>query len=372
VTEALRLETISSEAGLQRLSSEWDELVRAMSRPSPFLLHGWISELWRHYGDDATLTVHVARRNGRLVGALPLCRRRRLGLEVTEFVGTRAPLSDLLLAPGEDGGTAVALARRAGEAGADFADLFGLPASSRLAAALPSGSLSLIERLEAPVLELDAGWDAVYESRLSKKARSERRRHRRGLERQGTVEISVARTPEELAPALEDAFRLHDLRWAGRRDSSAFATPLGRRFHQAAVLRVAKQDVARLVTLRLNGRAISYALYLQFERTLYGVGMAFDPAFARFSPGIETLYCALERGAAEGVRRVEFLGAAGPHKQQLTDRFEPIYEGIGMASTLRGWAAVEALTGGIRLRRQVKRSETAKKLYYRLPRLSRT
>lgn len=373
LTQGLRLETISSEAGLESLSSEWDELVRAMRRPSPFLLHGWLSELWRHYGDGAGLEVHVARRDGRLVGAVPLCRRHRFGLEVTEFVGgTRAPLSDLLLAPGETDATAARLAGCAREAGADFADLFGLPGSSRLAAELPAGSLSLVERLEAPVLDLGAGWDAVYRSRLSKKARSERRRHRRRLEGEGTVEVSVAKTPEDLGPALDDAFRLHALRWAGRRDSSGFGTPVGQQFHRAAVLRVAEHDVARLVTLTVDGQAISFALYLQLERRLYGVGMAFDPAFARFSPGIETLYCALEAAAREGVRRVEFLGAAGPHKERLTDRFEPIYEGIGLATTLRGRAAVEALTGGIRVRRTLKRSERAKKLYYRLARVSRT
>jgi CelD/BcsL family acetyltransferase involved in cellulose biosynthesis len=50
---------------------------------------------------------------------------------------------------------------------------------------------------------------------------------------------------------------------------------------------------------------------------------------------------------------------------------EPIYEGLGLASTLRGRAAVEALAGGIRVRRRIKRSSTAKKLYYRIPRLGR-
>ena len=76
----LRLETISSEAGLERLAGSWDELVRAMPRPSPFLLHSWLMEWWRHYGQDAELAVHVAYRGDRLVGALPLCTQRRLGL----------------------------------------------------------------------------------------------------------------------------------------------------------------------------------------------------------------------------------------------------------------------------------------------------
>ena len=344
-----------------------------MPRPSPFLLHGWISEWWRHYGEGATLAVHVARRDGRLVGALPFCRRRRLGLTVTEFIGgTKAPLADVMIAADENGETADLLAARAGESIGDFADLFGMPDNSRLAAALEPGMLSLIERIEAPVLDLSGGWESVYEKRLSPKARSDRRRHRRRLEAAGAVEVTVARTREELAPALEDAFRVHAQRWKGRRDSSGFATPVGKSFHRAAVLRLADKDVPRLVTLKLDGRAIAFSLYLQLDRTIYGLAMAFDPAFARLGPGIEALFSALETAAAEGVERVEFLGAAAEHKLRFTDRLEPIYEGIGLASTLRGRAAVEALTGGIRVRRRIKRSKTARRLYYRVPRMGRT
>jgi CelD/BcsL family acetyltransferase involved in cellulose biosynthesis len=338
-----------------------------MPRPSPFLLHGWISEWWRHYGEGATLTVHVARRGDRLVGALPLCRRRRLGLNVTEFIGGKtAALADLMISDEEGEDTTALLTAQARESSGDFADLFGMPAHSRLIAALPLGSVSLIERLEAPVLDLGADWNAVYE-RLSSRARADRRRRRRQLERAGAVELSVARTVEELGPAITEALRIHALRWQGRRDPSGLGTPVGRRFHRSALLRLAEQRIPRLVTLSLDGRPIAFALYLQLERTIYGLVMAFDPAFARFGPGTETLFCALETAAAEGVERVEFLGAATENKLRFTDRLEPIYEGIGLASTVRGRAAVEILAGGIEVRRVLKRSAAARKLYSLAP-----
>ena len=71
----------------EALAPEWDDLVRAMPRPSPFLLHGWLTEWWRCYGDGAELAVHIARRGGRLGAALPLLVRRRGGLRVACFVG---------------------------------------------------------------------------------------------------------------------------------------------------------------------------------------------------------------------------------------------------------------------------------------------
>jgi CelD/BcsL family acetyltransferase involved in cellulose biosynthesis len=368
----VRIETVTSEPDFVRLADSWDELVAAMPRPSPFLLHGWLLEWWRHYGGGADLAVHVAYRRGRLVGALPLCIRRRHGLRVCEFLGgTWALLADLLVADGDDAPAVAGLVERAASSGHDYANLFGLPGSSRLVAALPPDALRLVERLEAPVVDLGADWESFYRAKMSSKRRNDRRRRLRQLEELGSVETTIARTPEELEPALEEAFRLHELRWEGRRDASGFATPTGKRFHRAALLRLAEMDIPRILSLRVDGRMIAFAMSLQAWGRAYGVTMAFDPAFARFGPGSETLLRRLEAAAGEEITRFELLGAAGAHKQRFTDRFEPIYQGIGLARTLRGRAAAEALVGAIRVRRRLKRSETARKLYYRVPRLKR-
>ena len=100
VATKLELETISSSDDFARLAYEWDPLVRTMPRPSPFLLHAWLDAWTRHYGEGPELTVHVARRDGRLVAALPLLVRRHLGLRAARFLGGRqSALGDLLLAP---------------------------------------------------------------------------------------------------------------------------------------------------------------------------------------------------------------------------------------------------------------------------------
>jgi alpha-maltose-1-phosphate synthase len=359
------VETVSDEAGFAELAGSWDELVRAMPRPSPFLLHSWLLEWWRHYGRGANLAVHVAFRGDRLVGAVPLCTRRRFGLRVSEFVGgTWAILADALVASGEDARAVVAaLAERVAESKHDFADLFGLPGSSRLVAALPQDSFRLVQRLEAPVCDLGPSWEAAYTSRLSSKARSERRRRLRQLERLGTVESEVARTREEIARAVEDAFVVHDQRWRGRRDASAFSTETGKRFHRAALVALADRDVARGLTIRLDGRPIAFSLYLQLAGRSYGMNMAFDPAYAQYGPGSEAKLQAIEASWSEGIRHIELLGTAAEHKRRFTDRFEPVYEGIGLARTRRGRAATEALLAGIRFRRALKRSKTARRLY---------
>jgi CelD/BcsL family acetyltransferase involved in cellulose biosynthesis len=362
----LRLGTVSSEDEFASLAG-WDDLVRAMPRPSPYLLHGWLIEWWRHYGGRAELAVHVAHRDERLVAALPLCTRRRAGLRVTEFLGgSWAVLADALIAPGERPSLIADLAELATSARHDYADLFGLPGSSRLVTALPS--LHVLERLEAPVLDLTAPWEEIYRAKFSSKTRSERRRRLRQLETLGPVAVSVARSREELEGALDDAFRIHVLRWKGRRDPSGFATQIGGAFHRAALLRLAEIDVPRLVRIRVAGSAIAFALALHLEGRAYGVTMAFDPDYARFAPGYEAKLQSVELAAAEGITRVELLGADAPHKRRLTDRHEPVHQAIGLAKTLRGQAAAGTLVHGIRLRRRLKRSPIARRLYYAVPR----
>jgi CelD/BcsL family acetyltransferase involved in cellulose biosynthesis len=364
-TEASReveLETIDRAEEFARLAAEWDPLVRAMPRPSPFFLHAWLEAWVRHYVKGAELTVHVARREGRLVGALPLLVRRHLGLKTARFLGGRqSALGDLLLAPGEDAAIAAALASRV-RASADLIDVYGLPTRSRLAETLGS-SLGVTERVEAPVLDLTPSWQEVYEAKTTSKKRNLHRRRRRQLSEVGRLEVVVARQLEELLPALEEAFRLHDLRWEGRPDGSGFASAVGRPFQREAIAALSAIDVPRIVLLKLDGRAIAFHYYFALEGCMYVHRLAFDPALARFSPGLVNTLDTIEAAADEGLTRVEFLGGAERYKTELADGFEPLCHGLGLARNAPARAAVAARLGVIRLRLRLKRSPSLHRLY---------
>jgi len=246
---------------------------------------------------------------------------------------------------------------------ADYAGLLGLPGESRLAGVVGS-RLRLVVRAEAPVLDLTAGWESVYAAKLSSKRRSAHRKRLRDLEEAGRVEITVARTLDELEPALEEVFRIHALRWAGLPDASTHALPRAREFHRAALRALAADGVPRISTLRLDGRAIAFRYYLILERTVVGNGIGHDPAYARFSPGWVLMLATLEAAAAEGAERVEFMGGDESYKLQFADRFEPIYQGLGLARSAKGRAAVTAKVGMVQLRRRLKRSPLLHRVYY--------
>ena len=352
--------TITDPAELATLRPEWDALVYAMRRPSPFLLHGWLLEWWRHHPDCGQLSVHVAREDGRLVGALPLFVQRRLGLRVACFLGEdAAALADVLVADDADPSTADRLLDQAAGSGADFADLFGLPGASRLG----DERLQLVARAEAPVMDLDAGWEAAYRAKTSAKRRSLHRRRRRQLEGLGAVTFDVARTHEELAPALEEAFRLHAARWRDRPEASGFATPQGRRFHRAALAALTPLGVPRIALLRVAGRPVACNYFFLLDGCMYFHELAFDPALARWSPGQVATLEAIAAAAAEGARRVEFLGGAERYKLELADRLEPLHQGLGLAATRRGRVAVAARVQAVDARRRLKETP-ARSLYY--------
>ena len=70
-TPTTAIETITTATAFEGLAGEWDGLVRAMPRPSPFLLHGWLAEWWRHYCDGATSR---STSPAATVGSSPRCR----------------------------------------------------------------------------------------------------------------------------------------------------------------------------------------------------------------------------------------------------------------------------------------------------------
>ena len=359
------VETVSSAVAFEALAGGWDDLVREMPRPSPFLLHGWLSEWWRHYGDAGTLAVHVVRQDGRLVGALPLFVGAKSGVRVVRFMGGRqSALADLLLASDADDSVAGLLADQLAASDHHLVDLYGIPAGSRIVAAVGQDRLHVITRIEAPVLDLLPCWAAVYEARASAKTRSLHRRRRRQLATLGRLEVSIAQTPAQLEVALEEAFRLHALRWAGRPDGSGFVTPMGMRFHRAAIHRLAELDVPRIVTLRLDGRPIAFHYFFAFAGCMYVHRLAFDPALSRYSPGLVNTLDTIQIASDGGLTRVEFLGGAERYKLELADRFEPLCHGLGLASGVRGRALLEAELGLIRLRMRLKRSPWLRRLYF--------
>jgi CelD/BcsL family acetyltransferase involved in cellulose biosynthesis len=357
----LRLETLGDLGEFEAIAPEWDTLVRQMTRPSPFLLHAWLHAWLRHYGAGKSQAIHVARREGSLVAALPLAVHRRAGLRVASFAGGDVIFGDALLREGEPPSTIEALLQHA-RGHHDLACLLTIEKSSRLVQAAGS-RLRLFERVAAPVMEVTNDFDEAYRRNTSSRARSNHKRRRRQIAELGRVELPIARTPSELAEALEDVFRLHTLRWHDGFDRSNLQTDLDRAFHREALAGVADADIARILRLCVDGEAIAFVYYFVFCSRMYLFRLAYDPGFGRFSPGLVSVLAAIEQASREGIETIEFLRGAERYKVELADRVDTLYQAVGLCGSLRGAALSSLLSIWLNMRGRLKRSSRLRRLY---------
>ncbi len=90
-----------------------------------------------------------------------------------------------------------------------------------------------------------------------------------------------------------------------------------RRSRGAGSLRLAAQEAASVALLRVDGRAVATQVLLYSGATAYTWKTAFDPEFARFSPGALLIDKMTDTLFASGIEKVESCSPAGGFMAQL-------------------------------------------------------
>jgi CelD/BcsL family acetyltransferase involved in cellulose biosynthesis len=214
------------------------------------------------------------------------------------------------------------------------------------------------------VLDLSRGWEATYRAKTDSRKRAHHKRRRRQLAELGRVETTCAYTLDDLEPALEEGFRIHELRWRGRQDGSGLVTATGKAFNRAANRGLAELGASRIVSLLIDGSAVAFAWHFVLRDRVYLHRMAFDPEFSRCSPGLVNALDSLRIAAEEGATRVEFLGGAERYKVELADGFEPLHLGLGLPGSAAGRAVAGTKAHYLGLRERGKSSQLARRVYY--------
>lgn len=360
----LTLSVATDAAALEAVKPGWDRLVLAAPRPSPFLLHAWVTQWWRQFAAGAQLAVVTARRGDQLVGIAPMFIQRKHGLRACRLLGAHeSALGDVLVADDGNGSIARALLDGVSKLPMDYLDVFGAPGGGILTRLAGQHELADIRRVDAPVLLMPQGWEAAYAARTGSKKRALHRRRLRQLSDLGRVTWTSARTPDAVEAELEHAFEIHARRWQGRPDGSTFGQDDAHGFHRAGARALAQQDAVRILTLRIDGRPVAFHYAFVLGTTMYLHRLAFDPALAKFSPGQVTLLRAIADASEEGVRRYEFLGGNERYKLELADGLEPLHQVIGMPHGVLAHVATRALLLTIRARLRLKENETLHHLY---------
>jgi CelD/BcsL family acetyltransferase involved in cellulose biosynthesis len=326
---------VADSASMGRLLPEWAALADVSTSDNPFFHPGFAVPAMAHL-DRAVAIATVRRRDGQLVAAAPFTRERlgRIVPAVRLWSHKYAPLGTPLVADGDVAGVAAAL-------------IGGLaPADSGRSVVVPdvplddSVVLTLIEAArnrDRPVdvvgrhlrVVLDRPEDGVLDlhAALPTRRRKEIQRQFRRLADLGDVTVETATAPEAIRPAFETFLALENAGWKGRAGTALAASPATAAFVRSAVASRAAASAVRIDSLARDRRPVAMLVTFIAGATAFTWKIAYDEAFARFSPGAHLMLEVAPRIFAEtAVRRIDSLADTG---HPMIDRLWPGRMSVG-------------------------------------------
>ena len=328
----MTVDVVTETEALLDLRLEWQHLYETADAEI-FMAWDWQLSWWRHLGGSRQLFVLVARDAGGCArGLLPLSletvrvglrRLHRLRFMGDDRVGS--DYLDALIEPGWDKAVVPAFARllTARNPSWDLLELRDMDEHSstarRLCDALGDGyKLHSTPGLMCPAGDLNP--EQSPEEFLSQCGRSDNyARRRKWLTSQPDFRIDLCRDPTKLAPALNDFFRLHRLRWAKAGGSLGIVGAAVETFHREALMALSSSGHVRLYTLWVQGSAVASVYALTRGKTFYYYQSGMDPAWRSRSVGLVLIGETFSDALRSGFTRYDFLRGEEGYKADWVD-----------------------------------------------------
>jgi CelD/BcsL family acetyltransferase involved in cellulose biosynthesis len=136
---------------------------------------------------------------------------------------------------------------------------------------------------------LDATRDAdeLLRDALGAKKLKELRRQRHRLAEHGEVSFEVARTPDEVARALENFLALEASGWKAKRGTALTQDDGDAGFIRRAAVGLAEHNQCEIATLRAGATRVAAAIVLRHRDRAFYFKLGVDQRFAKLSPGVQ-------------------------------------------------------------------------------------
>ncbi len=279
--------------------AEWRELAAHALEPNVFYEPAFLLAAVPVFGRDAgAVLVWSGTDLRRLLGLFPgRIVKRRYGLKLPILLGLTHPYGPLGVPLVEREAAEPVIA-------AFFAHLVNsatlpglvllsfLPENGPFAATLAP----MLRRAQMPVADFNHHQRALLAPRnerslyveraIGRHQQKELRRRWRRLAETGAVLITTATEPAAVGRALDDFLALEAGGWKGRAGTATADHDPLRRFIVAAVCDLAAEGKAAINRILIDGRAIAAAIVLRSGRRAWFWKIAYDEAFARYSPGV--------------------------------------------------------------------------------------
>jgi len=152
--------------------------------------------------------------------------------------------------------------------------------------------------------------DDVLREALGAKKLKELRRQRNRLAEHGAVHFDVARTPAEMATAVETFLMLEASGWKGQRGTALSQDDGDAAFVRRATSALAETGQCEIVTLLAGETSVAAAVVLRHQDRAFYFKLGVDERFAKFSPGVQlTLELTRHLCADPAIRLVDSTAA---------------------------------------------------------------
>ncbi len=308
---------------------EWDSVLFASERPSPFLSRQFLVPWARTFAPGRPVRVGRWESGGRARGLVFLCRRAdSAGWELMGGEDVADSL-DAAVARGAEAEFWDAFLRSARELAADgplsFPSLVEgatpLALLPRLCGAL-GYALSVEESDRSPFVPLPASYDRYLEALAAKQRHELRRKVRRAGEALPGLSFRAVGTREALARDFPSFVRLHRASHPDKRDfmddrMAGFFRETAEAFCDAGWL--------RLAFLSSGDRDVAVAFQLSWRGALLLYNSGFDPGLRGASPGVVLVAHCIEDAIRLGMREYDFLRGRERYKYDLGGRDRAVF-----------------------------------------------
>jgi CelD/BcsL family acetyltransferase involved in cellulose biosynthesis len=284
------------ERSIDPLAEEWDELADR-AQAMPFVRPGWIGAWWRAFG-SGTLEILTVRRDGRLVGVLPLAVRRGGVRSPTNW---HTPEFELIA---EDIEAVDGLAKALLSQGHRYIALAFLDEGKhdleRLSSAAAARRYWMLSRTiqRSPFMAIDRDWD-TYQRGLSKNLRGDFGRQLRRLCERGRVSVEISDGRSRLDELLAEGFRIESSGWKASRRTAIVSAPETLQFYREVARWAADRGWLRLAFLRVNDAAVAFEFSLEHRGVHYFMKSGYDPTCPRIRPKARRVRISRDDGAVQ-------------------------------------------------------------------------
>ena len=362
VWQNLKVETVHGARAVQ-LADAWRAIGATDLEPAAFQSADYFLPILEQHGDAEVITVH---NNDQFIMALP----------AQQMIGFQTSYASPLVASGLP-----QILGQAAEAGvAAFLNalktpfLFrALPADSLFFASLQNAApqFRVMKRWQRAALLIHGTYEQWLADNFDHKRRKEFRRLRTRLSEQGELSLESLSHSSNLDGFVDDLLELESKGWKGARGTAINAAASAATMFRKICGNLRESGKLRFWTLKFNGKPIASLFGMVEGPQGWIVKIAYDEAFAKFSPGVMLVLDATEALFAEPqLKLVDSCAIPGhPMIDRIwRDRIEMVDVLVAPAQVSR-WrfaTTVAVLKSHARLR------AAAKSIFYRLTKRKRS